>query len=939
MSTMSRQRLSTAALVWLPAVLALVPVAASAADMRLGDHGIVIAVKGMGDVVFGYPVLQPGALSALQVKATGKQVDLTYAGDIGLRLDLDDAGMVTMRFSNVATLKAFTIGTRIGLHYIEGGNWSIGTQVGRPFPAHKPETPQVAHIFQGHAGNFIFVDGSGRTVSIGGMPEHAYQDLKDLRAWNDRSFSWKATIPVNSKRETYSLTISDTVAGPVAADAAAKPKVLVDRFGQTTTKDFPGKVGSEADLQGDVAAEAAYWATYKPLAVSSWGGLPGTKERLGLQASGFFRVERKGDKWLLVDPDGDVVFHLGVCVMGYAPGDDSTLVKDRREIFEWLPPVEGDFAPAWHPQPYHRKDVFSFYAANVIRKYGKDSSKDQHLGRMVDRLRAVGFNAVGAFTAPTASFAEKRFPRMAHTGFGPALPGIRGVADPFDDESRRKTEEGMARSLRPNANDPLIIGYFFGNEQAFEDIPRAIPRLPGKHAAKRKLVEILRATYPTIEAFNAAWAVSAASHEALVEMPLPVSTRAAFADMQAYTELFLDEYFKFVTGTFRKYDQNHLMVGTRLQPHTANNEAFCRAAGRYMDIISINFYGWGVDRTVVDRVHAWTGGRPQMWSEFFFSASPESNAAAYNRDMPTQRLRGEAYRQYIEHAAATGYVVGTEWFSLVDQAVTGRWFQKYTGERTNNGLFNVCDRPYDAMLREMAAAHASVYGVLLDGKTPHRLDDPRVASGLGGAIKEVQAGQVGPGSMRIDGLVDGWPGRPPELFSVVRPVGDKDQTAFEAAFKVAWDASFLYVLVNVTDPTPMNNRSEGDRLWQGDGIELFIGSEQVDRPGTLLFTDRQILLGAKPPGVAGATHVVDAARQPDIAVFTAPAVDGTGYTLEAAIPWAALDATPSEGAVLLFDIAIDDAPASGGRTRQAIWNGGTGNSGDRSRWGRLRLVP
>jgi hypothetical protein len=359
-----------------------------------------------------------------------------------------------------------------------------------------------------------------------------------------------------------------------------------------------------------------------------------------------------------------------------------------------------------------------------------------------------------------------------------------------------------------------------------------------------------------------------------------------------------------------------------------------------MDVISINYYTWGVDRSFIERLYKWTGGKPQMWSEFFYSSGPESNAASYNLDLASQKLRGEAYRNYVEQAAATGYVVGIEWFSLVDQAVTGRWFSKLNGERANNGLFNACDRPYDEMLREMARSHSVIYEVLLDGKKPFALDDPRFASSGTKARRQVQAGRVPAGSLKIDGLSDGWPGRPPERVSGSdRLVIGRDGEGLEATFKLAWDAENLYVIVNITDPTPLNSKSEGAMLWQGDGVELFIGSERLDQPGTLLFTDHQVLLGAHVHVKPSSTHVVKAPTQPEIRLFNARAVDGSGYTLEAAIPWSALDVKPAENTELLFDLAIDDASAGGNRTRQIMWNWNGESRTDRPYWGRLKLVP
>jgi hypothetical protein len=932
----SPPRVATLATAVVGAVLLLAPASAQAADVTLNDNGVAISITGMGGFNLGYPVLQPGGLKPVQKKVAGKQADLTYAGDIGIHVEVAAGGKVNLRFSNVKALKSFTLSTLIGAEYGDGGTWAIGTGQPQGFPAEKPAKP---HLFQGNAGGFTLTDASGHFFSVSGFPDYAYQQLTDNREWGWKIFNWQVSIPYNASWDVHSLVVSDKPHSAVVSAAAPTSSVLVDRFGQTTRKDFPGKVKDEAELKADVAGEAAYWASYTPQPVDAWGGLPGSKEKLGLQATGFFRVEKKDNRWLLINPDGNLTFHSGICVFGYAPGDEMTYVNERRDVFEWLPPTDGEFAEAWHPEKWWHNQAFSFYAANVIRKYGAEAGKEQQLGRLIDRVRAAGFNHIGAFTGVSPIMVEKHMPRMAMVGYGPELPGIRGVGDPFDEEAKQKCDANWAKNLPKSADDPLIIGYFFANEQGFEDIPRAVPQLNGKHAAKRKLIELLQAKYPTIAAFNTAWHLQQPDFASLADKGLPVTTKAAFTDMQAYTELFLDTYFRFLTETFRRYDKNHLMVSNRWQPGTANNEALCRAAGTYMDVISINYYALGIDRGFVERLYNWTGGKPQMWSEFYYTSGAESNAAATNLDMATQQARGQAYRQYVEQGAALGFVVGTEWFTLIDQAVTGRWFSKLSGERANTGLFNACDRPYDACLREMAKAHAAVYDVWLGSKKPFVLNDPRFTGGAGKTRKLVQAGSVARGSLTIDGLADGWPGRPPELIGSDRIVGGKDGKGLEATYKVAWDADNLYVLVNITDPTPLSNSKSGDRLWAGDGIELFIGSEKLDQPGTLLFSDHQVLLAGRSEITPGSTHVVNAATQPEIRLVNVPSVDGSGYTMEAAIPWSALDIKPTENMELLFDMAIDDAPQGGDRTRQLMWNGGARNSGDRSYWGRLQLVP
>ena len=50
-------------------------------------------------------------------------------------------------------------------------------------------------------------------------------------------------------------------------------------------------------------------------------------------------------------------------------------------------------------------------------------------------------------------------------------------------------DAAFAGSVAADASEPLLIGYFLDNEQAFEDIPRIVPGLKSDHAAKRELVK------------------------------------------------------------------------------------------------------------------------------------------------------------------------------------------------------------------------------------------------------------------------------------------------------------------------------------------------------------------------------------------------------------------------------------------------------------------
>lgn len=902
--------------------------ALSAADLGLSNDGVTIAAKGMGTFTLAWPKLLPGDQKPIARTVQGRRAELKYAGDAAVSVELQNGGVIAVSFRSLpGNIDRFHTELLIGPEFSDGGTWRVGDAAAKPFPPEKPAKP---HLHQGNASNFTFSDVSQHTVSLT-FPPFAFLQLQDNREWNWKIFCLQAWTPINRDQAVHTITVGD---GATAGAPPAKVQPLVDRFGQSTRKEHPGKVKDEAELRADIASEQAWLAGLNPAAVNEWGGRPGTGAKLGLKKTGFFHVEKKGGRWVLVDPVGDACFHLGICSFGFAPGEDCTYVKDRRDIYEWLPPTDGAMAGAWHPEPWWRNDACSFFAANLVRKHGDAYRKETVLAGMVDRVRAMGFNAVGAFSGDSPAFKEKRFPLVRMLGYHPALPGIRGIGDPFDDAALKKMDEDWAKALKPRADDPYTIGYFFDNEQAFEDVPKVVPQLKGAHAAKRRLVQLLKDTHQDIAAFNAAWNLKATGFDTLADQPLAVTTKAASQDMQRYAELFYEAYYAALATTFRRHDPNHLMLGSRWQPGTANSESLCRAAGRHMDIVSINYYTLAIDAGFMRRLHGWTGGKPQVWSEFYYTSAAESPCAASGMDMRTQRARGQAYRTYVEGAANLGFVVGIEWFTLIDQAVTGRWFEKLGGERNNTGIFNVCDRPYRDLVEEMAAAHRVIYDVWLDGRAPYRIDDPRFAAGANAARRLIAGRATGP--IAIDGVAANFPGLPPDRIGGERLVQGRDAEGFEASLKACWDDTNLYIYAQVADPTPMVNDQRGADLWNGDGIEIFIGGEQLDTPGPLLFSDRQVLVGAT---ATGPCHVLNLTPQPACKAITVPAVDGKGHVIEVAIPWSALGIRPKAETELLFDIAVDDAAPGAGRHRQLMWNGIARNSSDRSRWGRLALMP
>lgn len=717
------------------------------------------------------------------------------------------------------------------------------------------------------------------------------------------------------------------------ADPDATP--LVDRFGQSNRVEYPGKIHSEEELLADGVKESGEPEHPGNTSLDQYGGLAGSQQSLHLRKTGYFHVAQAAGRWVFVTPEGNAFFQLGVCTL--TPLDDYTLVKGREQVFEFVPKPGDEFASAWRPGS---PGALSYYLVNWIRKFSKPFAQEEWSAQVVKRLRSWGFNSGGAWTTPTSAMRKLSFPYtlMLPTDHLPGLPPVKGIDrlfDPFDPASAKVLEAAFAKRLPERASDPLIIGYFLGNEQLFENLPKVIPALDGKSASKRRLVELLRARYgEDIARFNTAWQTKTPlpSFDAMIDTPLEVSSREAAGDMKEFYALFADTYYALVSGLFKKYDQNHLLLGSRWQPGTANNEILVRTAAKYVDVISINYYTYAIETSFLQRIHGWSSERPMLLSEWHYTCTDQGLAGG--KEVSSQRERGLAYRNYVETVGALPFVIGSQWFSYVDQAITGRWFEGFRGEGGNIGLVDVTDRPYLPFVNEAKITNDDIYDIIFAKRAPFQFDDPRF-TGRGGSGRKVMAVAKATEGLQIDGASGGWPGIPPEtLTSKNVSLGPVEET-FSATCRFCWDETYLYLLVDVNDRTPRQNDRTAGSLWMGDGVELFIGYEDPEEAGELRFSDRQILLGA---GVQPSIHFAKLTMQPaGTRIAVTDNVTTKGYTIEAAIPWKALDIVPSKGAEILFDIAVDDSEDGLARRRQLMWNGSSRNSSDRGGWGRAKL--
>ena len=468
---------------------------------------------------------------------------------------------------------------------------------------------------------------------------------------------------------------------------------LIDEFGQYMHKQWPGKLESVEGLEQTKRAEEA--DLRQSPSPSEWNEYGGWNAGPKLAATGFFRAEKVGSKWWLVDPQGSLFWSHGIdCVRS---GNGTTPITDRKHWFRDLPSADSPFGQfygraGWAPHGYYQGreyETYNFTAANLLRKYGDDwqpiFSELCHR-----RLRSWGMNTIANWSEPEIYLQRKTPYVVTISPQSKAIEGSSGYwgkfPDPFHTGLRDSLRKRMRSEREQSAGDPWCIGYFVANELSWGDeLSLALAALasPPDQPAKQAFVEDLRGKYGSIEKLNEAWSSQYTSWESLRDSTAAPDKKKAEADLAAFYTRISEEYFRTCRDAVKEFAPHQLYLGCRF---AWVNERAIRASARFCDVISFNKYQDHVDDFALP-----SGvDLPAIIGEFHFGALDRGMFHTGLRPTASQAERAEAYRSYVEGALDNPYLVGTHWFQFGDQATTGRG----DGENYQIGFLDICDTPY-----------------------------------------------------------------------------------------------------------------------------------------------------------------------------------------------------------------------------------------------------
>ncbi|TYK67223.1 beta-galactosidase [Colwellia echini] len=538
---------------------------------------------------------------------------------------------------------------------------------------------------------------------------------------------------------------------------------IVDQYGQNATIDFADKVHNDEELKAQKIEEAKQLTGILPKDRSIYGGW---KNGPKLEATGYFRAEKVNDKWSLVDPEGYLYFATGIDVIrlsnsstmtGYdfdqslikarestsvTPEDsqglnrvDNVVSKTRKlvsptrmNLFEWLPTYEEPlgkhfgYRKSAHSGPMKHGETYSFYAANLERKYGgkdvdvMETWRDVTLDRMID----WGFTSLGNWNDPMF-YDNGRVPFFANgwiigdfktvssgNDFWGAMPD---VFDPKFKERALFTVKNVAEQVK---NNPWCVGVFIDNEKSFGRpdsiestygiVLNTLQRNGKDVPTKAVFTTAMKEKYKNIAALNKAWEKNITSWETFDEgIDASLNTDAQIADYSSLLSIYVDKYFSIVDDALTTYMPNHLYMGARL-PDWGMSKEVVESAAKYVDVMSYNSYKEGLPE------HKWEFlskiDKPSIIGEFHIGAT---DSGIYHPGLimaSDQNDRARMYKDYMNTVIDNPYFIGAHWFQYIDSPITGR---AYDGENYNVGFITVTDTPYAPMVKAAKELHSTMY--------------------------------------------------------------------------------------------------------------------------------------------------------------------------------------------------------------------------------------
>ncbi len=357
------------------------------------------------------------------------------------------------------------------------------------------------------------------------------------------------------------------------------------------------------------------------------------------EATGFFHTEKHGDRTYIIDPLGNPFFAIGMNDVGigtttnqknYSLGTYGTRENYFTEITASLQDMGVNTA---FVSDYEALLKVENGLATVVTLPGVDSY-----------MSSIGRSKVS----------EGKYP-------------FNNTLNVFDPDFVKKTHTTIAETIIAGgyADDPHVFGYIVDNE------------LPsGNDILERYLM-----LDPSEDAGNAfsyatAWTWLARRLDTPVPTIEDVQSSPERAQLNSEFLCFVfSRNYGVIREAIKSVDENHMYLGSRAHGICYTDEGYHRAAGYYLDILTINLYGGlNPENTTISGIYR-NSGKPFIVTEFFakgmdaidangFKFANSANSAGIL--VETQQERADYYEHYAMALLESKACVGWTWYRFRD---------------------------------------------------------------------------------------------------------------------------------------------------------------------------------------------------------------------------------------------------------------------------------
>ncbi|MDB5205490.1 MAG: hypothetical protein JWR72_565 [Flavisolibacter sp.] len=401
----------------------------------------------------------------------------------------------------------------------------------------------------------------------------------------------------------------------------------------------------------------------KAIKVNKYGARTDKK----VKTTGFFRAQKIDDRWWIVDPEGYLMVNIALNNVATAASDSSRELMQKAYVGK----------EAWATKTKELMGNFGFNA------FGAWSDNESFFKIESQKHKPFSYTIIKGFMS---DYGKKR-------GGTYQLPGHVGYPDNtifvFDPRFEAFCDE-YAKPLAANKNDRNLFGYFSDNEMPFQRLSL------DRYLAKKDTTD-----HGYIAANN--WL----RDKNIAVKDITDKERNAFLGVMA------ERYYSIVSKAIKKYDPNHLYLGSRFHSYEKKVKEVFEAAGKFVDVIAVNYYReWTPLKEDVINWEAWSG-KPFIITEWYTkgedSGMPNYSGAGWI--VRTQKDRGAFYQNFTLALLESKNCVGFHWFKYQDNDPSNLKTDP-SNRDANKGIVTLGYVPYKDLVDKMQELNKNVYSLI-----------------------------------------------------------------------------------------------------------------------------------------------------------------------------------------------------------------------------------